>query len=117
MYNILLNKGTVKPDPYKNESKVTDLVMPEIGAFIETNKHDQFSLRLANYDNQLDYIVNFYTLSCEKLTQDKIKILLAVVKFIDWVRPTPDSSSPNTQMMAGIITAERQRPTGRVPRP
>ncbi|MDR0639270.1 MAG: hypothetical protein LBG27_10310 [Spirochaetaceae bacterium] len=111
MYNILLNKGTVKPDPYKNESKVTDLVMPEVGPFSETKKHEQFSLRLANYDNQLDYIVNFYTLSVETLTQDKVKILLAVVKFIDWPRMTPDSSSPNTQAMADIVTAERQHPT------
>jgi hypothetical protein len=111
IYNILLTKGTIKPDPYKNESKVTDLAMPEVSEFTETNKHDQFSLRLATYDNQLDYIVNFYTLSVEILTQDKIKILLAVVKFIDWVHTTPDSPSPNTKMMAGILMAERQRPT------
>jgi hypothetical protein len=110
LYNILLNKGIVRPDPYKNESKVTELVAPEVSAFSETNKHDQFSLRLANYDNQLDYIVNFYTLSVEILTQDKVKILLAVVKFIDWPHITPDSS-PNTQMIADIIIAERQHPT------
>jgi hypothetical protein len=109
LYNILISKGTIKPDPYKNESRVSELVMPDTGAFIEANKHDQFSLRLANYDNQLDYIVNFYTLSVNTLTQDKIKILLAVIKFIDWVRMTPDSSSPNTQLIASIITAERQR--------
>jgi hypothetical protein len=111
LYNILLTKGTIKPDPYKNESRVSDLVMPETSPFNEANKLDQFSLRLANYENQLDYIVNFYTLSVEALTQDKVKILLAVVKFIDWVRMTPDALSPNTQVMAGIITAERQRPT------
>jgi hypothetical protein len=111
LYNILLTKGTIRPDPYKNESKVTDLIMPEVSDFAEANKLDQFSLRLANYDNQLDYIVNFYTLSVETLTQDKIKILLAAIKFIDWGHTTPDSPSPNTQMMAGIITAERHHPT------
>jgi hypothetical protein len=111
LYNILVTKGTIKPDPYKNESKVSDLVMPETSPFNEANKHDQFSLRLANYDNQLDYIVNFYTMSVETLAQDKVKILLAVVKFIDWVRMTPDTSSPNTQVLAGIITTERQHPT------
>jgi hypothetical protein len=111
LYNILLTKGLVKPDPYKNESRVTELAMPDIGAFNEAHKHDQFSLRLANFDNQLDYIVNFYTLSVDTLTQDKIKILLAVIKFIDWLRMTPDSTSPNTQVMASIIATERQRPT------
>jgi hypothetical protein len=108
VYNILVNKGTIKADPYKNDSKVTDLVMPETGMFTETNKHDQFSIRLANYDNQLDYVVNFYTLSLETLTQDKIKILLAVIKFIDWPRILPDSPSYNTQAMADIVIAERQ---------
>jgi hypothetical protein len=106
-----VSKGIIKADPYKNDSKVSDLVMPEIGMLTETNKHDQFSVRLANYDNQLDYIVNFYTLSVETLTQDKVKILLAVIKFIDWPRILPDSPSYNTQAMASIITTERQRPS------
>jgi hypothetical protein len=111
LYNILLTKGTIAADPYKNESKMSELVMPETGLLNETNKRDQFSLRLANYDNQLDYIVNFYTLSVDTLTQEKIKILLAVVRFIDWLHTTPDSPSYNTQAMANIITTERQHPS------
>jgi hypothetical protein len=110
LYSVLLSKGTIAADPYKNESKVSELVMPEIGLLNENNRHDQFSLRLANYDNQLDYIVNFHTLSVDALPQDKIKILLAVVKFIDWLHPTPDSPSHNTQAMSNIITAVRQHP-------
>jgi hypothetical protein len=107
LYEILLKKRIVNEDPYKNETKVTDLVMPEIGPLPEANKLDQFSLRLANYDNQLDYITNFYTLSVETLRQDKIKILLTALKFIDWQRLTPDSYNHNTRAMAEIITKER----------
>jgi hypothetical protein len=110
LYRIMLTKGTIGADPYKNESKVADLAMPETGPFSDSSRHDQFSLRLANFDNQLDYIVNFYTLSVDTLAQDKIKILLAVVKFIDWLHPTPDSPSHNTQAMSNIITAVRQHP-------
>jgi hypothetical protein len=110
LYTILLSKGTITADPYKNESKVSELVMPENGILNENNRHDQFSLRLANFDNQLDFIVNFYTLSVDELTQDKIKILIAVVKFIDWLHPTPDSPSQNTQAMSNIITTVRQHP-------
>ncbi|MDR1231225.1 MAG: hypothetical protein LBK61_07475 [Spirochaetaceae bacterium] len=110
LYTILVSKSTIAADPYKNESKVSELVMPEIGLLNENNRHDQFSLRLANFDNQLDFIVNFYALSVDELTQDKIKILLAVVKFIDWLHTTPDSSSQNTQAMANIITTVRQHP-------
>jgi hypothetical protein len=111
LYTALVAKGLVAADPYKNESKVADLKMPETGPFTEANKNDQFYLRLANYDNQLDYIVNFYTLSVETLSQDKIKTLLAVIKFIDWLHPTPDSPSVNTQAMAGIITQGRRNPS------
>jgi hypothetical protein len=110
LYTILLSNGTIAADPYKNESKVSELVMPENGALNENNRPDQFPLRLANYDNQLDFIVNFYTLSVDELTQNKIKILLAVVKFIDWLHLTPDSPSPNTQAMSNIITTMRQHP-------
>jgi hypothetical protein len=110
VYGILVSKDAVTTDPYKNESKVSDLAMPEIGSLNEANKHDQFSLRMANFDNQLDYIVNFYMLAVDTLTQDKIKILVAMVKFIDWVHTTPDSPSQNTQAMANIITMVRQHP-------
>jgi hypothetical protein len=110
LYGILVSKNAITADPYKNESKVSDLAMPETGPLNENNKHDQFSLRMANFDNQLDYLVNFYTLTVDTLTQDKIKILVAMVKFIDWLHPTPDSPSQNTQAMANIITMVRQHP-------
>jgi hypothetical protein len=111
LYNLLLSQGVITEDPYKNESKVSDIQSPETGPFTEANRLTQFSLRLANYDNELDYVVNFYTFSLETLGQDKIKILLSVLKFIDWLHPTPESSSHNTQAMAAIITDERRNPS------
>jgi hypothetical protein len=61
------------------------------------------SIRLSEYDNQLDFLVNFYQFSMDYLTLDKIKKILALVKYIDWTRFNTDSSSMNTRVMADFL--------------
>jgi hypothetical protein len=109
VYNALLKKGSIAEDPYKNESKIQDIAMPNIGPLTDTDKLKELSIRLSNFANHLDFIVNFYSLSVRNLSQDKIKILTATVKFIDWQRTTPDSSSECTAILSGIIAAEKRR--------
>jgi hypothetical protein len=61
------------------------------------------SIRLSEYDNQLDFLVNFYQFSMDYLTLDKIKKILALVKYIDWVHFNNESSSTNTRVMADFL--------------
>jgi hypothetical protein len=100
LYNLFLKKGLVAEDPYKQEVKVGELEVPETGPFNEAKGHDQLSLRLSNYDTQMDFLVNFYQFSADYLTIDRLKRIANLVKFIDWIRLTPDSQSPNTKAVA-----------------
>jgi hypothetical protein len=104
LYQLCLKKGLINEDPYKNEVKIGDLQVPETGPFTETDYKDQFSLRLSNYDSQVDFLVNFYQFSLEFLAVDKIKQILGLVKFIDWTRLTNNSDVPNNKAMNEIIT-------------
>jgi hypothetical protein len=102
LYTMYLKKGLIDEDPYKQEAKIVELEVPEATAFSEAERVDQLSIRLANYDNQLDFLVNFYQFNTEFLNLDRIKRILGLIKYIDWSRLSTDSQHPNTKAVAEI---------------
>jgi hypothetical protein len=104
LYNIYLKKGLIHEDPYKQEAKIGELEVPSTAAFNETEKTDQLTLRLSAYDNQLDFLVNFYQFSVEFLNLERIKRIVGLVKYIDWVHLSPDSQLPVTKAVEEITT-------------
>jgi len=108
LYNIYLKKGLINVDPYKAEAKIAELEVPDSTPFSEMEKLDQLTRRLANYDNQLDFLVNFYQFGAEFLTLDRIKRILGLVKYVDWVHLTPDSQSLVTKAVAEMTSQIKQ---------
>jgi len=100
LYNIYLKKGLIHEDPYKAEAKIGELDVPSSAPFTEMEKLEQLTQRLAHFDNLLDFLVNFYQYSVEFLNLDRIKRILGLIKYIDWIHLTPDSSSPVTKAVA-----------------
>jgi len=100
LYNLYLKKGLINEDPYKAEAKIAELEAPDSSPFNEVSRLEQLTQRLANYDNQLDFLVNFYQFGTEFLNLDRIKRILGLIKYIDWVHLTPDSQSPITKAVA-----------------
>jgi hypothetical protein len=103
IYQLLLKKGILQEDPYKQETKVGELEVPPADAFNEAKKTDELSIRLSNYDNQLDFLVNFYQFSSEFLTIDRIKRIVALAKYIDWAHLTNASPSHTTKALAELL--------------
>ena len=107
LYNMFLKKKLINEDPYKQESKITDLEVPETGPFNEAKRHEQFSLRLAAYDSQLDFLVNFLQFGVDYLNLERIRRILGLVRYIDWVNFSPDSQAPNTSAVATITNQSK----------
>jgi hypothetical protein len=103
LYSMLLQKRVVMQDPYKSETSVNDLYMPETSPLFEPKKREAFSMRLAKYDNQLEYVATFCPFSIDVVKPDKIRILQAIIWFIEWKNLSLTSPSPNTQAMAEIF--------------
>jgi len=108
LYNLYLKKGLINEDPYKAEAKISELEVPSNTAFSELEKLEQLTQRLANYDNQLDFLVNFYQFGAEFLTLDRIKRILGLVKYIDWVHLSPDATSPVSRAVAEMTNQIKQ---------
>ena len=104
LYNMFLKKKLINEDPYKGESKISELAIPETGAFNEAKRLEQISLRLASYDSQLDFLVNFYQFGVEFLNLERIRKIVGLVRYIDWINLTPDSKSPNTKVFADLAS-------------
>ncbi|MDR2808451.1 MAG: hypothetical protein LBB43_05505 [Spirochaetaceae bacterium] len=108
MYALYLKKGLISEDPYKEESRVNDLVPLKANSFPETERTEQLSVRLSLYDNQIDFLANFCQVNVEFLTIERIKRVLALVKYIDWCRLLPDSDSATTRAVAEITNQIRR---------
>ena len=102
LYGIYIKKKLINEDPYKQESKITELEVPESGPLNEARRRDQISIRLAAFDSQMDFLVNFYQFSVEYLNLGRIRKIAGLIRYIDWVALTPDSKSPNTKVVAEI---------------
>jgi hypothetical protein len=109
IYSLFLKRRIIDEDPYKQDVKVADIEIPETGPFPETEKVARLSIRLAQYDNQLDFLVNFYQISLETLTIEKIKRILGLVKYIDWAHFVIDNNTgANTKAMIEMTAQAKQ---------
>jgi len=100
LYNLYLKKGLIHEDPYKQEAKIAELEVPSSAAFSDMERLEQLTQRLSNFDNQLDFLVNFYPFNPDYLNLDRIKRILGLVRYIDWNSLTPDSQNPMTRAVA-----------------
>ncbi|MDR3173139.1 MAG: hypothetical protein LBU19_02710 [Treponema sp.] len=107
LYNIFLKKGLIHEDPYKQEARIGEIEVPNTSGFSEAERVEQLSIRLANYDNQLDFLVNFYQFNVEFLNLDRIKRILGLVKFIDWAHLSMDSPFPITKAVMELTISAK----------
>ncbi|MDR2210409.1 MAG: hypothetical protein LBO65_02945 [Spirochaetaceae bacterium] len=107
LYNIFLKKGLIHEDPYKQEARIGEIEVPSTSGFSEAERVEQLSIRLANYDNQLDFLVNFYQFNLEFFTLDRIKRVLGLIKFVDWAHLSMDSPFPVTKAMMELTMSAK----------
>jgi len=104
LYNMFLKKKLINEDPYKQETKISELAVPESGPLNEAKRLEQISLRLASYDSQLDFLVNFYQFGIDFLNLERVRKIVGLVRFVDWINLSPDSKSPNTKVVAELTS-------------
>jgi hypothetical protein len=101
LYNIFLKKKLIDEDPYKQETKISELEVPDASPYQEAKRIEQLTIRLSNYDNQLDFLVNFYQLGMDFLNLERIKRIVGIIRYIDW-----SGFSPDSQYLMTKVTAE-----------
>lgn len=103
IYNVLLRKGLISEDPYKYELKISEVTTPSESPFIESEKVDQMSIRLSQFESYLDFLNNYYQFSVEFLTMGRIKKLAALTKYFSFSQFSENSQHINTRYFAEIV--------------
>jgi hypothetical protein len=106
LYKLLIQKKLINEDPYKQEAKMGEIKIPP--PFLpDGDRKDQLTMNLSAYDNQLDFLVNFFQFSIDFLTLENIKRILALVKYIDWAHFNTTTQSSTTKAVVDVINQAR----------
>jgi len=103
IYNVLLRKSLIKEDPYKYDKKTSEVTVPSQSPFLESERHDQVSIRLSDLDNQLDFLTSYYQFDLEYLTLKRIKTLAGLTKYIKWDQLSENSTNMMTRSVAEMV--------------
>jgi hypothetical protein len=61
------------------------------------------SIRLSNYESQLDFLINFYQYSIDFFTMERIKRVVALTKYFMWTQLNSNSPNINTRTLVELI--------------
>ena len=98
----LLKKGLVYDDPYKYDSRMTEIKVPSNEVFVESERPTVIGSRLAQYQTMIDFLTNSYQFTCSFLTPQRISAMLALNKTFQWTALNEKSTNANTNAMSEI---------------
>ncbi len=106
-YELLLQKGVMKPDPYKNERHLSDIYIPEILLLTDNEIEEQLPIKIAEYDNLLDFLNNYTQFKSASMGLKRIKIVSSIVRYVEWGKLTPANPQSITKGLANIVEKAR----------
>ena len=108
IHSVLLRKGVIQDDPYKFDLKISEVQTPPENPFAESEKAEQISVRLSQFDSYLDFLNNYYQFSVEFLSMGRIKRLINLVRYFNFLQFTETSTQLNTRCFAEIVGMVRK---------
>ncbi len=104
LLQVLEKKGLIKEDPYKQVERISEITPPSDEAFLESERDAQMSIRLSQYDNQLDFLVNYFPFDLASMDMQRIRSVVSLIKYIRWHQLTETSTHLMTRTLAEYIS-------------
>lgn len=105
---LLLRKGVIHEDPYRSDNRFSEVTVPPETVFTDQEKLDQMSVRISQYMSQLDFLVDYYQFSVDFLNMDRIKRLLALLRYFNFTQLTITNTNLNTRCLAEFLDQIRK---------
>lgn len=103
LMKILAKKGLVVDDPYRYDQKLSEVSPIPADTVTEGEKFTVISIRMAQFETQMEFLNNYYQFSLDFLTLPRLKNITGLVKFVKWEGISPNSSEINTRVVAEIL--------------
>ncbi|MCQ2610461.1 MAG: hypothetical protein MJ169_01815 [Treponema sp.] len=111
LFDTLVEKSLIKPDPYKLEKKISDIVSPSSDPFTDNERTLAIGSRFSDYEAMLDFITNYYKMSIDSMTIPQIKKFVDFNNAFTWTSFSENSTRPNTRGLAYLVMeAKRNMP-------
>lgn len=98
----LLKKGLIYDDPYKYDSRMTEIKVPSTEAFAEGERATVIGSRLAQYQTMLEFLINSYQFNYGFLTPRRVSSMVALNKTFQWVVLNDSTANANTRALLEI---------------
>ncbi len=108
LFDFLVKKSLITPDPYKLDKKINDIKAPDSQQFVESERSTIIGQRFSDYESMLDFLCNYYKFSTSHLNLTNIKKLLELNNAFHWANFTINNSKTNTRVLANIVSEGRQ---------
>ena len=108
IYEVLVKKALITPDPYKLEKKISDIQAPDDGPYAENERSMVMGSRFSDYESMLDFICTYVKFSVETISIPKIKKLTEVNNAFQWNNMTQNNSRINTRGLATLISEAKK---------
>lgn len=101
--SILLEKRLIHNDPYKYDSKMTEIEIPSRDEFMDSEKASILGSRLAQYGMMLNFLITSYRFNSDFLNPKRIPKLMELNNTFLWTNFTNTSNHINTKRLADIV--------------
>ena len=108
IFDFLVKKALITPDPYKLDKKISDIKAPDSEQFVENERSVIIGQRFSDYESTLDFLCNYYKFSVSQLTLGNIKKLVDLNNSITWNAFSANSNKINTRILATLVFSARQ---------
>ena len=108
IYNILIQRSLLTPDPYKLEKKISDIVAPEDTPYSDADRSVIIGARFSEYESMLDYVCTYVKFSVENMNIQKIKKLHDLNMSFLWGNMNSNNTKSNTRGLASLLLDARK---------
>ena len=108
IFDFLVKKALITPDPYKLDKKISDIKSPDSMQFVENERSIVMGQRFSDYESTLDFLCNYYKFSVSQLSLSNLKKLVDLNNSITWNAFTANSNKINTRVLATMVFSARQ---------
>jgi hypothetical protein len=107
LYELLVQRSLIKPDPYKLDKKISEITVPDDSPFMENERATVMGARFSDYESMLDFICTYFKFSVDHIDISQIRRLVDLNNCIDWKHFSANNSKTNTRSLAELINETR----------
>ncbi len=108
LLGLLKKKSLVTDDPYQYSEKISEIQGVSTEPFLESQRLTTVSIRMHNFDSQLEFLSDYYQFSLDYLTLPRLRAISQLLKFVRWENLSETAPETNTKIVAELIGRVRK---------